>query len=140
MLYCAAMKKMFIYKAIAFATIFATLGVVPARAQDDEVTSIDDFLEESAPESATVDGNTNSAVAQSGTSVDNASGITQLDELSVESEVEAEQAKQAKKAEAVVTIDAAEMQNTSKTVSKAINSASGVKVRKSGGMYNSLLY
>ncbi len=134
MLYCAAMKKMFIYKAIAFATIFATLGVVPARAQDDEVTSIDDFLEESAPESATVDGNTNSAVAQSSTSVDNASGITQLDELSVESEVEAEQAKQAKKAEAVVTIDAAEMQNTSKTVSKAINSASGVKVRKSGGM------
>ncbi len=134
MLYCAAMKKMFIYKAIAFAAIFATLGVVPARAQDDEVTSIDDFLEESAPESATADGNTNSAVAQSGTSVDNASGITQLDELSVESEVEAEQAKQAKKAEAVVTIDAAEMQNTSKTVSKAINSASGVKVRKSGGM------
>ena len=67
MLYCAAMKKMFIYKAIAFATIFATLGVVPARAQDDEVTSIDDFLEESAPESATVDGKTNSAVAQSGT-------------------------------------------------------------------------
>ena len=134
MLYCAAMKKMFIYKAIAFATIFATLGVVPARAQDDEVTSIDDFLEESAPEGATADGNTNSAVAQSGTSVDNASGITQLDELSVESEVEAEQAKQAKKAEAVVTIDAAEMQNTSKTVSKAINSASGVKVRKSGGM------
>ena len=134
MLYCAAMKKMFIYKAIAFAAIFATLGVVPARAQDDEVTSIDDFLEESAPESATVDGNTNSAVAQSGTSVDNASGITQLDELSVESEVEAEQAKQAKKAETVATIDAAEMQNTSKTVSKAINSASGVKVRKSGGM------
>ena len=134
MLYCAAMKKMFIYKAIAFAAIFATLGVVPARAQDDEVTSIDDFLEESAPESATVDGNTNNAVAQSGTSVDNTSGITQLDELSVESEVEAEQAKQAKKAEAVVTIDAAEMQNTSKTVSKAINSASGVKVRKSGGM------
>lgn len=134
MLYCAAMKKMFIYKAIAFAAIFAMLGVVPARAQDDEVTSIDDFLEESAPESATADGNTNSAVAQSGTSVDNASGITQLDELSVESEVEAEQAKQAKKAEAVVTIDAAEMQNTSKTVSKAINSASGVKVRKSGGM------
>ena len=134
MLYCAAMKKMFIYKAIAFAAIFATLGVVPARAQDDEVTSIDDFLEESAPESATADGNTNSAVAQSGTSVDNASGITQLDELSVESEVEAEQAKQAKKAETVATIDAAEMQNTSKTVSKAINSASGVKVRKSGGM------
>ena len=134
MLYCAAMKKMFIYKAIAFAAIFATLGVVPARAQDDEVTSIDDFLEESAPESATVDGNTNSAVAQSGTSVDNASGITQLDELSVESELEAEQAKQAKKAETVATIDAAEMQNTSKTVSKAINSASGVKVRKSGGM------
>ena len=128
------MKKMFIYKTIAFAAIFTTLGVVPARAQDDEVTSIDDFLEESAPESATADGNTNSAVAQSGTSVDNASGITQLDELSVESEVEAEQAKQAKKAETVATIDAAEMQNTSKTVSKAINSASGVKVRKSGGM------
>ncbi len=134
MLYCAAMKKMFIYKAIAFAAIFATLGVVPARAQDDEVTSIDDFLEESAPESATADGNTNSAVAQSGTSVDNASGITQLDELSVDSELEAEQAKQAKKAETVATIDATEMQNTSKTVSKAINSASGVKVRKSGGM------
>ncbi len=128
------MKKMIFYKAATLALIFATVGAVSARAQDDEITSIDDFLEESAPESNAATDNANSATAQSGTPVANASGVTQLDELSVESEIEAEQAKQAKKAESVATIDAAEMQNTSKTVSKAINSASGVKVRKSGGM------
>ena len=102
------MKKMFFYKATTIAIIMVAFGAMAARAQDDEITSIDDFLEEKE--------------------------VTQLDELSVESEIEAEQAKQAKKAESVATIDAAEMQNTSKTVSKAVNSASGVKVRKSGGM------
>ena len=134
LLNCAAMKKMFIYKAAALALIFATVGTVSARAQDDEITSIDDFLEESAPENYATTDDANGAEAQSGAPIANASGVTQLDELSVESEIEAEQAKQAKKAESVATIDAAEMQNTSKTVSKAVNSASGVKVRKSGGM------
>ncbi len=134
MLNCAAMKKMLIYKAATLALIFTTIGAATVRAQDDEITSIDDFLEESSSENnATID-DANGAKDQSGASVANASGVTQLDELSVESEIEAEQAKQAKKAESVATIDAAEMQNTSKTVSKAINSASGVKVRKSGGM------
>lgn len=121
---------MFIYKAATLALIFATVGAVSVRAQDDEITSIDDFLEETAPEnSESADVSNSDAPAQA-----SASGVTQLDELSVESEIEAEQAKQAKKAESVATIDAAEMQNTSKTVSKAVNSASGVKVRKSGGM------
>lgn len=128
------MKKMFICKVATLAFIFATIGAVSARAQDDEITSIDDFLEETASESTATDNDANGVEIQSGTPVANASGVTQLDELSVESEIEAEQAKQAKKAESVATIDAAEMQNTSKTVSKAINSASGVKVRKSGGM------
>ncbi|WP_290743615.1 TonB-dependent receptor, partial [Fibrobacter sp. UBA4309] len=128
------MKKMIFYKAATLALIFATVGAVSARAQDDEITSIDDFLEESAPENNATTGDANSATAQSDASAANASGVTQLDELSVESEIEAEQAKQAKKAESVATIDAAEMQNTSKTISKAVNSASGVKVRKSGGM------
>ena len=128
------MKKMIFYKAATLALIFATVGAVSARAQDDEITSIDDFLEESAPESNAATDNANSATAQSDASAANASGVTQLDELSVESEIEAEQAKQAKKAESVATIDAAEMQNTSKTISKAVNSVSGVKVRKSGGM------
>ena len=122
------MKKMFLYKATTLAIIMVAFGAMTARAQDDEITSIDDFLEESAPESSETHGEATSAP------VANASDVTQLDELSVESDVEAEQAKQAKKAESVATIDAAEMQNTSKTVSKAVNSASGVKVRKSGGM------
>lgn len=122
------MKKMFFYKATTLAIIMVAFGAMAARAQDDEITSIDDFLEETAPESAATDSDA------AGAPVANASDVTQLDELSVESDVEAEQAKQAKKAESVATIDAAEMQNTSKTVSKAVNSASGVKVRKSGGM------
>ncbi len=128
LLNCAAMKKMFFYKATTLAIIMVAFGAMAARAQDDEITSIDDFLEETAPESAATDSDA------AGAPVANASDVTQLDELSVESDVEAEQAKQAKKAESVATIDAAEMQNTSKTVSKAVNSASGVKVRKSGGM------
>ena len=128
------MKKMFFYKATTLAIIMVAFGAMAARAQDDEITSIDDFLEESASESNATTDDANSATAQSEASAANALGVTQLDELSVESEAEAEQAKQAKKAESVATIDAAEMQNTSKTVSKAVNSASGVKVRKSGGM------
>lgn len=122
------MKKIFFYKATTLAIIMVAFGAMAARAQDDEITSIDDFLEETAPESSETHGEATSAP------VTNASDVTQLDELSVESDVEAEQAKQAKKVESVATIDAAEMQNTSKTVSKAVNSASGVKVRKSGGM------
>ena len=106
----------------------AAFGSIAAYAQDDEITSIDDFLEESANEVA------EDEVASSNTNGSDSDNVTQLDELSVESDVEAEQVKQAKKMESVATIDAAEMQNTSKTISKAINSTSGVKVRKSGGM------
>ncbi|MBQ3779987.1 MAG: Plug domain-containing protein, partial [Fibrobacter sp.] len=116
------------YKATTLAIIMAAFGSIAAYAQDDEITSIDDFLEESANEVA------EDKVASSNTNGSDSDNVTQLDELSVESDVEAEQVKQAKKMESVATIDAAEMQNTSKTISKAINSTSGVKVRKSGGM------
>ena len=122
------MKKTNLYKATTLAIIMAAFGSIAAYAQDDEITSIDDFLEESANEVA------EDKVASSNTNGSDSDNVTQLDELSVESDVEAEQVKQAKKMESVATIDAAEMQNTSKTISKAINSTSGVKVRKSGGM------
>ena len=122
------MKKMNTYKATTLAIIMAAFSSIAAYAQDDEITSIDDFLEESASEVA------EDKVASSNTNGSDSDNVTQLDELSVESDVEAEQVKQAKKMESVATIDAAEMQNTSKTISKAINSTSGVKVRKSGGM------
>ena len=122
------MKKMNTYKATTLAIIMAAFGSIAAYAQDDEITSIDDFLEESANEVA------EDKVASSNTKGSDSDNVTQLDELSVESDVEEEQVKQAKKMESVATIDAAEMQNTSKTISKAINSTSGVKVRKSGGM------
>ncbi len=104
-----------------FAIAFAAFAAISAYAQDDEVTSFEDF-DESVAES--------SAAGASASSED----VTKLDLLSVETESEAEQAAIAKQVETVSTIDAAELQNTSKSVSKAINSASGVKVRKSGGM------
>ncbi len=115
--------------AVALTLALSWAGAV--FAQDEEVLSVDEFLEETAdsPDGAPAAGQAYSA--GDGASPD---GVTRLDELSVESEVEAEQAKQAKKAETVSTIDASEMQNTGKTISKAINSASGVKVRKSGCM------
>ena len=122
---------------IASMTLFAAVSV---RAQEDEITSIDDFLEEtdgnagtdfaSGESSKSDESNKNGENPNSAPS----SNVTQLDELSVETDAEAEQVKQAKKVEAVSTIDAAELQNTSKSVSKAVNSSSGVKVRKSGGM------
>ena len=95
-------------------SVVCTLLIVSSIfAQDDEVTSFEDFEEPVAASSESV---------------------TKLDLLSVETDAEAEQDAIAKKVESVLTIDAAELQNTSKTVSKAINSSSGVKVRKSGGM------
>ena len=99
-----------------FAIAFATFVAISAYAQDDEITSFEDFDEP--------------VVESSASSED----VTKLDLLSVETESEAEQAAIAKQVETVSTIDAAELQNTSKSISKAINSASGVKVRKSGGM------
>jgi outer membrane receptor protein involved in Fe transport len=99
-----------------FAIAFATFVAISAYAQDDEITSFEDFDEP--------------VVESSASSED----VTRLDLLSVETESEAEQAAIAKQVETVSTIDAAELQNTSKSISKAINSASGVKVRKSGGM------
>ena len=118
-------------------TVFSVLFIfaVSARAEK-EITSIDDFLEETSDTRETAsdkpDKNnaTNSVANNSGASAE----VTQLDELSIETEAEAEQARQAKKVESASTIDAAEMQNTSKSVSKAVNTSSGVKVRKSGGM------
>ena len=73
------MKKMFLYKATTLAIIMVAFGAMTARAQDDEITSIDDFLEESAPESSETHGEATSAP------VANASDVTQLDELSVAS-------------------------------------------------------
>ena len=127
-----------------FAIAFATFVAISAYAQDDEVTSFEDFDEPIVESSATNDGangnanapdardnaTVNGVVSTSATSED----VTKLDLLSVETESEAEQAAIAKQVETVSTIDAAELQNTSKSISKAINSASGVKVRKSGGM------
>ena len=122
-----------------FATVFAAFAafaVVSAYAQDDEVTSFEDFDEPVAESNAT-DASNGGASEMRGNATDGSASseeVTKLDLLSVETESEAEQAAIAKQVETVSTIDAAELQNTSKSVSKAINSASGVKVRKSGGM------
>ena len=117
-----------------FAIAFATFVAISAYAQDDEVTSFEDFDEPVAESNATdaSNGGTSEVNAAGGSA--NSEDVTKLDLLSVETESEAEQAAIAKQVETVSTIDAAELQNTSKSVSKAINSASGVKVRKSGGM------
>ena len=130
-------------KNIVFAA-FAAFAVVSAYAQDDEVTSFEDFDEPIVESSATNDGangNANAPDARDNATVNGVAStfassedVTKLDLLSVETESEAEQAAIAKQVETVSTIDAAELQNTSKSISKAINSASGVKVRKSGGM------
>lgn len=127
-----------------FAIAFATFVAISAYAQDDEVTSFEDFDESIVESSATNDGangnanapdaRDNAAVNGSASTSATSEDVTKLDLLSVETESEAEQAAIAKQVETVSTIDAAELQNTSKSISKAINSASGVKVRKSGGM------
>ena len=125
-----------------FAIAFAACAAISAYAQDDEVTSFEDFDEPVAESSATNDDtNANASVSSENAATNGAASasassedVTKLDLLSVETESEAEQAAIAKQVETVSTIDAAELQNTSKSVSKAINSASGVKVRKSGGM------
>lgn len=120
-----------------FATVFAAFAafaVVSAYAQDDEVTSFEDFDEPVAESNATDASNGGASEVNAAGAFTSSEDVTKLDLLSVETESEAEQAAIAKQVETVSTIDAAELQNTSKSVSKAINSASGVKVRKSGGM------
>jgi len=120
-----------------FATVFAAVAafaVVYAYAQDDEVTSFEDFDEPVAESNATDASNGGASEVNAAGASTSSEDVTKLDLLSVETESEAEQAAIAKQVETVSTIDAAELQNTSKSVSKAINSASGVKVRKSGGM------
>ena len=138
------MKKNLELKVVSFfmvALFIIFVAAISARAQEDEVTSIDDFLEETSDgngsnfaDEANKTSNTNNANDGSKPSDASSAGVTELDELSVETDIEAEQAKQAKKVETVSTIDAAELQNTSKSISKAVNTSSGVKVRKSGGM------
>ena len=120
-------------KNIVFAA-FAAFAVVSAYAQDDEVTSFEDFDEPVAESNATDASNGGAFEINAAGASTSSEDVTKLDLLSVESESEAEQAAIAKQVETVSTIDVAELQNTSKSVSKAINSASGVKVRKSGGM------
>jgi len=120
-----------------FATVFAAFAafaVVSAYAQDDEVTSFEDFDEPVAESNATDTSNGGASEVNAAGASTSSEDVTKLDLLSVETESEAEQAAIAKQVETVATIDAAELANTSKSVSKAINSASGVKVRKSGGM------
>ena len=140
-----------------FAIAFAACAAISAYAQDDEVTSFEDFDEPVAESNATnneisevnaaggsatngdangyaSDARDNAAVSGAASTSASSEEVTKLDLLSVETEAEAEQAAIAKQVETVSTIDAAELQNTSKSISKAINSASGVKVRKSGGM------
>ena len=131
------MKKRFEFKIVTLALTVASMtlmAAVSARAQEDDVTSIDDFLEETDDGAGTGVANDEKGEGVEKTDGTPTAGVTQLDELSVEMDAEAEQVKQAKKVETVSTIDAAELQNTSKSVSKAVNTSSGVKVRKSGGM------
>ena len=131
-----------LYKVNSLFIVFALIAFSLAYAQDDEVTSFEDFDEPVVESSATngdangnaSDARDNAAVSGAASTSASSEDVTKLDLLSVETESEAEQAAIAKKVETVSTIDAAELQNTSKSVSKAINSASGVKVRKSGGM------
>ncbi len=118
-----------------FVLACAAVLTVAVFAQDDEVTQFDDFADDNeSPAISTDAANVSANGAAATNSSANSEDVTKLDLLSVETESEAEQAAIAKQVETVSTIDAAELQNTSKTVSKAINSASGVKVRKSGGM------
>ena len=77
-------------------------------AEDEEVTSFEDYTE--------------------------SEDVTILEGFSVETDEEIASKAQTKKMESAFSIDAQEIQNSSKTISKAINSSSGVKVRKSGGM------
>ena len=124
-----------IYKRMRFVLACAVVLTVAVFAQDDVVTQFDDFADENeSPTISTDAANVSANGAAATNSSANSEDVTKLDLLSVETESEAEQAAIAKQVETVSTIDAAELQNTSKTVSKAINSASGVKVRKSGGM------
>ncbi|WP_173474665.1 TonB-dependent receptor [Fibrobacter succinogenes] len=124
-----------IYKRMRFVLACAAVLTVAVFAQDDEVTQFDDFADDNeSPAISTDAANVSANGAAATNSSANSEDVTKLDLLSVETESEAEQAAIAKQVETVSTIDAAELQNTSKTVSKAINSASGVKVRKSGGM------
>jgi len=133
------MKKQFKKKLNVFASMVAFVSVL-AYAQDEEVTSVDDFLDETsgiAGPSAVDENLSAKSGTLSGTAASKGESdgeVTKLDALSVETEAEAEQMKQAKVVESVTTIDAAELQNSSKSVSKAVNSSSGVKIRKSGGM------
>ncbi len=124
-----------IYKRMRFVLACAAVLTVAVFAQDDEVTQFDDFADENeSPAISTDTANVSANGAAATNSYANSEDVTRLDLLSVETESEAEQAAIAKQVETVSTIDAAELQNTSKSISKAINSASGVKVRKSGGM------
>ena len=124
-----------IYKRMRFVLACAAVLTVAVFAQDDEVTQFDDFADENeSPAISTDAANVSANGAAATNSSANSEDVTRLDLLSVETESEAEQAAIAKQVETVSTIDAAELQNTSKSISKAINSASGVKVRKSGGM------
>jgi outer membrane receptor protein involved in Fe transport len=124
-----------IYKRMRFVLACAAVLTVAVFAQDDEVTQFDDFADENeSPAISTDAANVSVNGAAATNSSANSEDVTRLDLLSVETESEAEQAAIAKQVETVSTIDAAELQNTSKSVSKAINSSSGVKVRKSGGM------
>ena len=118
-----------------FVLACAAVLTVAVFAQDDEVTQFDDFADENeSPAISTDAANVSANGAAATNSSANSEDVTRLDLLSVETESEAEQAAIAKKVESVSMIDAAELQNTSKSISKAINSTSGVKVRKSGGM------
>ena len=116
-----------IYKRMRFVLACAAVLTVAVFAQDDEVTQFDDFADENEVYSTNsvvdnAEGN-RANVSANGAAATNSSAnsedVTRLDLLSVETDAEAEQAAIAKKVEAVSTIDAAELQNTSKTVSKA---------------------
>lgn len=118
------MKNPILHFAIITSLFF--FNITFAFAQEDEVTSFDDLLEEST------DSDSNVPVSSNPTS--STEDVTVLEGLAVETDEEAAQNAQAKRMESVNRIDASELQNTSKTISKAVNTSSGVKIRQAGGI------
>lgn len=118
------MKNPILHFAIITSLFF--FNITFAFAQEDEVTNFDDLLEEST------DSDSNVPVSSNPTS--STEDVTVLEGLAVETDEEAAQNAQAKRMESVNRIDASELQNTSKTISKAVNTSSGVKIRQAGGI------
>lgn len=101
--------------------------------QEDEITVLDDDLfaeESSAPLS------TETTAEKPATEKASEAGVTLLDDLSVDAEMEKTTPKQDKKnkTESVSVVETSELKGSSKTVANIVNNTSGVKIRQTGGM------